>query len=191
MNIQSELDGFKVKPNRGGQWLIGSAAVLFVCGVLAVTLPLSFSVGLSGLLGCLVAIAAAAHLVFGIHFEAVHWTWHAFVAGLYGLAAISLLANPLLGVVFLALAVGLVLLVEGMIEVVLFFILREYRHVVWILVDGVITFVLGLVACAHWPPASLEAIHYLVGISLILSGISRLLLGLTIRELAPADTPER
>lgn len=191
MNSPSELEGFDLKSNRASQWLIGSAAVLLVCGVLAVALPLTFSVGLAGLLSCIVIGAAVAHLAFGIHFEAAHWGWHAFVAGLYGLAAITLLANPLLGVVFLALAVGLVLIGEGVIEVVLFFVLREYRHAVWILIDGVVTFVLGLVACAHWPPASLETIRYLVGISLILSGISRFLLRFAIRELASTKAPER
>ena len=107
--------------------------------------------------------------------------------GCTGLAAINLLMNPLLGVVLLALVVGIVLIVEGVIEIVLFFVLREYRHVVWILIDGVVTLVLGIMACAHWPPASLELVQYLVGISFISSGISRLLLGFAIRVVEPTE----
>jgi len=100
-------------------------------------------------------------------------------------AAIGLLANPLLGIVLLALLVGLVLIVEGIIEIVLFSLLREYRHAVWILIDGVITLVLGVIACAHWPPATPEFVQYLVGIGFILSGISRLLLSIALHELPP------
>ena len=84
--------------------------------------------------------------------------------------------------------VGIVLIVEGVVEIVLFFILREYRHAVWILIDGVVTLVLGIVACAHWPPASLELVQCLVGISFISSGISRLLLGFAIRIFEPTET---
>jgi uncharacterized membrane protein HdeD (DUF308 family) len=161
---------------------------VFVCGVLAVVLPLTFSVGVAELLAWLFVFAAGAHLIFGIHFGSGTLAWHAFIAGLYGLAAINLLANPLLGVVLLALVVGIVLIVEGIIEVVLFFILREYRHAAWILIDGIVALALRIVACAHWPPASLELVQYLVGISFISSGISRLMLGFAIRVVEPTET---
>jgi uncharacterized membrane protein HdeD (DUF308 family) len=101
------------------------------------------------------------------------------------------MVNPLLGVVLLALVVGIVLIAEGIIEIVLFFVLREYRHSIWILIDGVVTLGLGTMACAHWPPAALEIIQYLVGISFISSGISRLLLGFAIRVVDQMRTPVR
>ena len=75
--------------------------------------------------------------------------------------------NPLLGVVLLALVIGVVLIAEGIIETALFFALRDYRHAIWILIDGAVTLVLGIVACAHWPPASLGLVRYLVGMSFI------------------------
>ena len=124
-----------------------------------------------------------------IHFGSGTLVWHAFIAALYGLAAINLLVNPLLGVVLLALVVGIVLVFEGIVEIVLFFMLRQYRHAVWILIDGVVTLVLGIAVCAHWPPATLDIVQYLVGISFISSGISRLLLGFAIRVLDTADAP--
>jgi len=183
-----ESESLDMGANRASRWLIASAAVVFVCGILAVVLPLTFSVGVGALLGWLCFFAAIAHLIFGIHFGSGTMSWHAFIAGLYGLAAINLLVNPLLGVVLLALVVGVVLIMEGVVEVVLFFMLREYRHAVWILIDGIVTLVLGIVACAHWPPASLELVQYLVGISLISSGISRLLLAFAIRVVEPTET---
>jgi uncharacterized membrane protein HdeD (DUF308 family) len=167
--------------------LIASAVVVFVCGVLAIVLPLTFSIGVAGLLGWLFFVAAVAHLAFGIHFGRGTLAWHAFIAALYGLAAINLLVNPLLGVVLLALVVGVVLIAEGIIEIVLFFVLRKYRHAIWTLIDGVLTLVLGIMACAHWPPASLELVQYLVGISFISSGISRLVLAFAIRVVEPTE----
>ena len=151
-------------------------------------LPLTFSIGVAGFLCWLLFFAAVAHLVFGIHFGSGTLAWHAFIAALYGLAAINLLVNPLLGVVLLAVVIGVVLVAEGIIEIFLFFVLREYSRAIWILIDGVVTLVLGIVACAHWPPASLELVQYLVGISFISSGISRLLLGFAIRVAEPTET---
>jgi uncharacterized membrane protein HdeD (DUF308 family) len=188
MKNSLESESVDIDVNRASRWLIASAAVVFVCGVLAVVLPLTFSVGIAALLGWLFVFAAIAHLIFGIHFESGTLGWHAFIAALYGLAAINLLINPLLGVVLLALVVGIVLIVEGIVEIVLFFVLRRYRHAVWILIDGAVTLVLGIVACAHWPPASLELVQYLVGISFISSGISRLLLAFAIRVVEPTET---
>jgi uncharacterized membrane protein HdeD (DUF308 family) len=183
-----ELDT-DIDVSRAIRWLIVSAAVVFVCGILAIVLPLTFSFGVAGLLGWLFIFAAAAHVIFGIHFASGTLGWHTFIAALYALAAINLLVNPLLGVVLLALLIGVVLVAEGIIEILLFFLLREYRYVVWILIDGVLTLVLGIVTCAHWPPVSLELVQYLVGVSFISSGISRLLLAFAIRAMERTETP--
>jgi uncharacterized membrane protein HdeD (DUF308 family) len=184
----SELET-DIDVSRATRWLIASAVVVFICGILAIVLPLTFSIGIARLLGWLFIFAGIAHLVFGVHFGSGTLAWHVFIAALYALAAINLLVNPLLGVVLLALVIGIVLLGEGIVEIVLFSLLREYRYVVWILIDGVVTFFLGVVACAHWPPASLELVQYLVGISFISSGISRLLLGFAIRVMEQTETP--
>src|SRR5215472_8766583 len=187
--MRSSLDPeTDIDVGRAIRWLIASAVLVFICGILAIVLPLTFSLGVADLLGWLFIFAAVAHLIFGIHLGSGTLAWHAFIAALYVLAAINLLVNPLLGVVLLALVIGVVLVAEGIIEIVLFFLLREYRYVVWILIDGVVTLGLGIVACAHWPPASLELVQYLVGVSFISSGISRLLLGFAIRVIERPDT---
>ena len=188
--MRSSLDPeADIDVSRATHWLIASAVVVFVCGILAIVLPLTFSLGVADSLGWLFIFAAVAHLVFGFHLASGTLAWHAFIAAFYALAAINLLVNPLLGVVLLTLVIGVVLVAEGIIEIVLFFLLREYRYVVWILIDGIVTLVLGSVACAHWPPASLELVQYLVGISFISSGFSRLLLGLAIRVMERTQPP--
>src|SRR5262249_55560574 len=143
--MRSSLDPeTDIDVGRATRWLVASAVVLFVCGILAIVLPLTFSIGIAKLLGWLFIFAAVAHVIFGIHFASGTLGWHAFIAALYVLAAINLLVNPLLGVVLLALVIGVVLVAEGIIEIVLFFMLREYRYVIWILIDGVVTLVLGV-----------------------------------------------
>jgi uncharacterized membrane protein HdeD (DUF308 family) len=170
-------------------WLVGSALVVFICGILAIVLPLTFSVGIAGLLGWLLLFAGIAHVIFGMNHADALW-WHVVIGMIYGIAAMLFAVNPLLGVILLALVVGVVLVSEGVIEIVLFFILRSHRHSVWILVDGILTLVLGIGACTRWPPETLEIVQYIVGISFIASGISRLLLALAFRAVAPNEMPE-
>lgn len=188
-SVESESVDIDVNPTT--RWLIVSAIVVFVCGVLAIVLPLTFSVGIAALLGWLLMFAGIAHLTYGIHFQRGTFGWHALVAGLYGVAAINLLLNPLLGVVLLALIVGVVLVGEGIVEIGLFFVLRESRHSIWILIDGIVTVGLGIVVCGHWPPAAPEFIQYLVGIGFISSGVSRLLLAFAMRVVEPTEAPLR
>jgi uncharacterized membrane protein HdeD (DUF308 family) len=71
-------------------------------------------------------------------------------------------------------------------ELALYFRVRRSSHSGWLLIDGVGTFVLGILMIGQWPPASPEVIGTLIGISLMLSAVSRALLSLAIRALGPA-----
>ena len=181
MNAASDGDLKKIS-----EWSLISGAVMCICGILAIILPLTFSVGIATVLGWLILIAGIAHLVFAFHSHDVGFGWKLFLAVLYGMAAINLLVNPLLGVVLLTLILGVFLAAAGVVESVLYVCLREFRHSGWILGDGIVTFILGVVICTRWPPASFDVIGALVGVSLILSGVSRLILSLAVHELRPA-----
>jgi uncharacterized membrane protein HdeD (DUF308 family) len=73
----------------------------------------------------------------------------------------------------LALVLAIFLLSEGILELALYFCLKRFHHSVWVLIDGIGTLVLGLLMIRQWPPATPEIIGALIGISLMLSAISR------------------
>jgi uncharacterized membrane protein HdeD (DUF308 family) len=54
------------------------------------------------------------------------------------------------------------------------------------LVDGIITLVLGGMIYRQWPASAAWAIGTLVGVSMIISGVSRVMLSLTVRRAALA-----
>jgi len=56
----------------------------------------------------------------------------------------------------------------------------------WVLIDGIITLLLGLMIYRQWPSSSAWAIGTLVGVSMIISGITRLMLSLAVRKVAGA-----
>jgi hypothetical protein len=59
----------------------------------------------------------------------------------------------------------------------------------WILFDGIGTLILGLLIWRQWPLSSSWAIGTLVGISMLLTGITRLMITLAARKHGDAYVP--
>ena len=180
MNIESVVPVIK----KASAWVIIRGIVTCVCGILAIILPVTFSFGIALIIGCLVLVAAIAHLFFAFETRSVDgFFWQLLVSLLYGIAAICLLVNPLLSVLSLTLLLAILLLLEGILELALYFVLRRLRHSAWVLIDGIGTLILGILMVMQWPPASPEIIGALIGISLMLSAVSRVVLSLAVRGL--------
>ena len=183
MNIESIVPVMK----KASAWVIIWGIVTFVCGVLAIILPLTFSFGIALIIGCLVLVAAIAHLFFAFETRSVDgFLWQILVSVLYGMAAVFLLVNPLLSVLSLTLILAILLLLEGILEFALYFCLRRFRYSIWLLIDGIGTLIVGILMISQWPPASPQIIGALIGISLMLSAVSRVILSLAIRTMNPA-----
>jgi uncharacterized membrane protein HdeD (DUF308 family) len=52
------------------------------------------------------------------------------------------------------------------------------------LVDGIVTLLLGLMIYLQWPSSSAWAIGTFVGVSMIISGVTRVMLSLAVRKAA-------
>jgi uncharacterized membrane protein HdeD (DUF308 family) len=81
---------------------------------------------------------------------------------------------------------ALLFLIEGVLDIALFFRMRPLRGSFWVLIDGIVTLVLGLMIYRQFPSSSVWAIGTLVGVCMIMSGITRVMLSLTIRKAAKA-----
>lgn len=161
--------------------------LMIICGVLAISLPLASSIGIVIVLAWLILFAGVWHLIFAFQCHGIGAVlWQILLALLYGIVGIYMLMNPLLGVVSLTLVLAVFLLLEGVLELMLYFRIRRVRHAGWILFDGIITLLLGCFIWAQWPSSSIWVIGTLVGISLIFSGISRSMLSFAVRGLGSA-----
>ncbi|MBV9008175.1 MAG: HdeD family acid-resistance protein [Verrucomicrobia bacterium] len=167
-------------------WSILWGVLMLICGILAIAMPLASSIGLVILLGWLILFSALWHLIYA--FQAGHAgavLWQILLALLYGFVAIYMLIHPLLGVLSLTLVLGIFLVIEGVFEIILYFNIRTTSNAGWVLLDGIITLILGGLIWFHWPSSSVWVIGTLVGISLIFSGISRIMLCSAMRRLTP------
>jgi uncharacterized membrane protein HdeD (DUF308 family) len=130
-------------------------------------------------------IGAVAHFIFSIPVTQRWWLpLEALARPRIGIRVIYMLMHPSLGLVSLTLVLAAFLFIEGVIETVFYFNIRKVPNSGWVLLDGIITLILGLLIWANWPSVSAWVVGTLVGVSLIFSGISRFTLPLAIRDVS-------
>jgi uncharacterized membrane protein HdeD (DUF308 family) len=90
--------------------------------------------------------------------------------------------HPVAGLVSLTIALAIYLFLEAILEFVLGFTLRPLPGTGWLIFDGVVTLILAIMIWRTWPTSAPWIIGTLVGISMLFSGISRLMLSLAARS---------
>jgi uncharacterized membrane protein HdeD (DUF308 family) len=158
--------------------------VLLIClGVMAVGSPLIAAIAVNVVIAWLIALAGAVHLIVAFHTrEAGSMIWRFLVGLAYIGFGVYLIARPVLAVASLTLILAALFLVEGVLDILLFFKVRAAARSTWILLDGIVTLFLGGLIYLQWPSSSAWAIGTLVGVSLIFSGVTRVMLSLAVRH---------
>lgn len=168
-------------------WSIVWGVLLILFGMLAVGSPFVAAVAVNVVIAWLIIFAGVVHLILAFHAHgAGSLIWKLLVGLAYLCFGVYLLLHPLLGVASLTLVLASLFLIEGVLDIVLFFRMRSMRGSVWVLIDGVITLLLGLLIYMQWPSSSAWAIGTLVGVSMIISGVARVMLSLAVRKTTTA-----
>ena len=156
--------------------------VMIVVGMLALWLPTASSVGVARLLGWLMVFDGGFQLVHAFRSEGVgHVVWKVLVALIFLAAGIYFLMHPFLAVTVVTLALAVFFLVEGLVDVFSYFGTRKAGASYWILLNGIVSIILAVMIWRHWPTGSLWVLGVLVGIGLLMTGTSRLMMALAIR----------
>lgn len=175
---------------RASTWSILWGVSLICLGMLSLAMPLVAAVAINVLIGWLIVLAGIVHLVVAFHtHEAGSVIWRLLVGLAYICFGGYVIARPALGVVTLTLLLASLFLVEGIFNIVLYFRSPSSLRSSWFLFDGVVTLLLGAMIYMQWPSSSAWAIGTLVGVSLIFSGITRVMVSLTVRKAAAALSP--
>jgi uncharacterized membrane protein HdeD (DUF308 family) len=166
-------------------WGIFLGILTAAIGVLMIIYPLATATAATILIGCLLIVVGVVELVtvFRAH------TWGKFFLRLllgliYGVCGVLLLANPLWGVAVLTSVLGFMLIFESVFTAVLAFQMRPVSGWGWLLFDAGISLLLGLLILAHWPSSAIWAIGTLVGVAVLVRGISRVVLSTRLRRAA-------
>ena len=169
---------------RSVAWSIVLGVLLLVAGVIAIALPLFAGIAASILFGWLLMVAGIVHLVYAWSERgAGAIVWQILIGVAYLIAALYMLVLPVAGVVTLTLVLTFYIVLTGILELAVFFRLRWLRGAIWFLVDGLASLLIAGLIFFHWPSSALWAVGTLVGVSLLLSGIARITLPLSLREI--------
>ena len=171
-------------------WSIVWGVLLIILGGLALASPLIAAVAVNVVISWLIVVAGVVHLIVAFHsHRAGSVIWRLLVGLAYIFFGVYLITHPSIGVASLTLLLATLFLIEGILDIALYFQVRALQGAGWFLLDGIITLLLGLMIYLRWPSSSAWAIGTLVAASLIVSGVTRVMLSLAVRNVTDQVSP--
>ena len=176
--------GLPTLVKRSITWSITLSVLMIVAGFLAIVAPPVAGLAVTFLVGWLLVFSGIMHFVFAWHMRGTGLIiWEILLGIVYALAGGYVLLHPLVGMAGLTLALAVYLFAEAVLEFILGVQLRPRRGSGWLFVDGAITLILAVMIWRAWPYSTEWALGILVGVSMLFSGISRLMFSMAARNL--------
>lgn len=187
-NSSPNLDTLKPSSKFNASILI--SIFLIISGVVAILIPNISTLVAETWIALILASSGVAKIIYAFKSrEEGGFVWKLVLGILYTVTGAYLFTSPLSGVLTLTLLLGSFLLTEGVFELILAFQLRAREGWVWGLVNGIVTLGLGGLVWAQWPSDAPWLIGTLLGVSILSTGISRLVLSLSKPKALPPAAP--
>ena len=170
-------------------WSILGAVLFILLGLFAIVEPATAAVGIVLLLGWLLIFGGIAHFIGTFRGGGAKRVFFQILSAVVFLVAgYYLLTHPQLAVGTLTALLALVIFAEGIFDIITYFRLQRESPSGWMLLNGIVALVLGGLIWVQWPSSSAWALGTLVGVNLLMTGITRLMFGLAGRRLVKAAT---
>lgn len=165
-------------------WYIVAAVLFIVLGMFAIIEPAVAGLAISRLVGWLLVFGGVMHLIGVFKTGGARQVIFQVLVGLgYVVGGFYCVVHPLLAIGTLTLLLAAVILAGGALEIISYFRLKGENASGWMLFNGIVTLLLGGMIWFHWPSSSVWAIGILVGMTLLITGMTRLMFALTARRL--------
>src|SRR5258708_7750739 len=165
-------------------WSIALSILLILAGLFAILVPPISGLAVTLIFGWAMIISGITHFVFAFK---THTTggliWELLIGAVYLFTGVYLTLHPLHALLAPPLLLACYLFFEAIVEFIQSFHPRPRHGAGWLIVDGIITLILAIMIWRSWPASSVWVIGTLVGISMIFSGFSRLMLSLTAKRI--------
>jgi uncharacterized membrane protein HdeD (DUF308 family) len=160
--------------------LIGMGIVLILLGAVAIGSSFIATYATVLVFGMLLLLGA----IFQVFTAFWGRRWRGFflhlLAGvLYFIAGLFMIENPVAAAVGLTLLVAACLLVGGILRII-FSVAERFDGWRWMLLNGLVSLLLGFSIWSQWPLSGQWVIGLFVGIEILFSGLSWLMLGLAV-----------
>jgi uncharacterized membrane protein HdeD (DUF308 family) len=164
-------------------WSIFMGLLTAALGVFLIVYPLATATITTVLLGWALIFVAIGQFVFALHSRTVgNFFVKVLMSALYAICGIGLALFPIAGLAALTGVLGTLLLIQAGLQTVTAFQLRPLDGWGWFLADAAASLLLGVLIFAKWPSSSIWAIGTLVGVSVFVGGITRIMIATKIRS---------
>jgi len=176
----SQFWGTATSIKKAGGRFVAVAVLFIILGIFAIAEPAIARFGLATLLGWLLIMAGVGHL--SLVSGGSRGIWQLILGTIYVIGGAFPLMHPLLGLSAITLLLSVIIFVEGTLDLTTYFRTRNESGSVWLLINGLMTLMLGGLISIHLPWNSTRAIGALLGLNLLTTGFSRLMLGKAARS---------
>ena len=164
--------------------LIVFGVLLLIGGVLAFANPFAASLAVTTIVGIAFLIGGVVQLWLAFsQAEDPHRIWHGFMGLLAVVLGISLLANPLGGLISLTLLVALLFLFSGAARLAMAFRNRESPLFWALLLSGAVSVLLAIMVFGNFAAAATALLGIMLGVQLLSEGVAMIALGILGRKL--------
>jgi uncharacterized membrane protein HdeD (DUF308 family) len=164
-------------------WMAVLAVISVIGGFFALLNPLAATLAATAIAGWVFALLGALQIIQA--FRVTDWPgflWGLLFGILIFVVGLSLLFDPLAGMVSLTLLVAVLFLVMGVVKIMYAFSLRPISGWGWVLVSGLVSLLLGVMILANFPWSAVSVLGILLGVELLSNGVLFLLLALGLRK---------
>jgi uncharacterized membrane protein HdeD (DUF308 family) len=167
-----------------GKRLMMLGVTLLVLGAIALLAPVFTGGAVVITIGIVLLLAGTGQFIQGMRAESWRDKMMPVILGVItALCGILVIGHPLLGLGFLTLLLLAFFVVEGVWKIVSSFSYRPASGWVWMLVSGVVSLLLGLLIWNQWPVSGMWAVGVLVGVDLLSTGVSMIVLASALRRI--------
>jgi uncharacterized membrane protein HdeD (DUF308 family) len=165
-------------------WLLVLGALLIVVGMVAISSSFIATLATVVILGTLLMIGGAVEIVDAFLGRGWRGFWMHLLAGiLYLVLGFLLVQRPVAAAAIFTLMLAAAFFVGGLFRIIVALSERFYGWG-WVLLNGVVTLILGILIWREWPEAAFWVIGLFVGIDMLFAGWSLVITALTIRSVA-------
>jgi uncharacterized membrane protein HdeD (DUF308 family) len=157
--------------------------LMIVFGILAIATPAVAGKAVVMIIGAVLLLVGIVQIVSGLRTEGWSSKLPPLILGIIAaICGLGLLGEPWIGMKFIALMLAIFFVMEGIWKIIASFSYRPASGWVLMLASGVIALVLGVLIWQQWPVSGLWAVGILVGVDLLSTGISMVVLASTVRK---------
>lgn len=107
---------------------------------------------------------------------------HVFLAILYGAMGIFIMINPIPNAITFTLFLAVFFVISGVVKT-MFALTHHLPHKPWVLLNGILTTILGILIWQQWPYSGIWVIGMFCGIDMLFTGLSWIQLSMMAKEI--------